>query len=100
MLRTWPHQHRNTAPIVLVDVDGVLADLSAFTSELDAGDDVRTLGHWRRFFAHIGEARLLDAGAELVHALHHVGVRVQYSTTRPAYTVHPTLAWLQDQGLP
>jgi hypothetical protein len=98
--RAWPHQHRNAAPIVLVDVDGVLADMSDFVGLLDAGDEPRTGGHWRRFFQFIGDAVLLDAGADLVHALHHVGARVQYSTTRPAYTVYQTLNWMTAHHLP
>lgn len=101
MPRAWPHQHRYAAPIVLVDVDGVLADMSAFAGLLDAGEGGHVgAGHWRRFFQHAGDAALLDAGAELVHALHHVGARVQYSTTRPAYTVYRTLDWMSAHHLP
>lgn len=98
--RDWPHQHRNNLPIVLVDIDGVLADLKPFAGELDPDTGRTTHQRWRRFFAHAAQAPLIESGAELVHALHGAGVRLQYSTTRPSWTMVSTLAWLSESGLP
>jgi hypothetical protein len=98
--REWPHQHRNHEPVVLVDIDGVLADMSAFDELLKSADGRPRFDRWRKFFAHLPEARLLDSGADLVHAMHAAGITIRYSTTRPAYTLKNTTDWLVKSELP
>jgi hypothetical protein len=64
---------------VLLDFDGLLADMSPFAHELaDAEDHNR----WTRFFAHTPDAKPVDAGVELVAALGRIGCRWSISTTR------------------
>ncbi|TQS42848.1 hypothetical protein [Cryptosporangium phraense] len=85
---------------MLVDVDGVLADLRPFEHELSAGGETGARKRWTAFFAHIPEAGLIEAGAELVHALTAIGARVQYSTTRPYWAARATRDWMATRGLP
>jgi hypothetical protein len=90
---------------VLVDLDGLLIDMSAFGFELaDAADR----GRWLRFFEHTGEAKPVLAGQELVAALHRLRWRYSISTTRPrvmrtnsgaVYRPAPMIRWWVKENL-
>jgi hypothetical protein len=97
ILRPWPHRHRTRPPEVLIDVDGVVADMNPFAFELDEGD---TKTRWSRFFHHLDKALLVEQGADLVRALHGLGVPIRYSTTRPGWTVRRTREWIRANDLP
>lgn len=86
---------RMTDRAALVDIDGVLADMSPFSS-LVTGEDRQ----WREFFEHLGEATPIPAGVALVRALFETDIKVRYSTTRPRWTREATYAWLAAHGLP
>ena len=87
------------SPRIVCDVDGVLADLSAWTPIL-TDPDIPESSRWKTFFSHVHEAPLIDAGARLVAALGDLDYRIYYSTTRPGWLTTPTRRWIVDQGLP
>ena len=93
------HNHPGDDRVVIVDLDGVLADLSEF-EELLTLDDVPIAQRWQNFFAHIPDATVLDEGRDLVWAIDGLGYTVVYSTTRPAYTRTPSRIWLKDSEFP
>lgn len=81
---------------VMIDLDGVLADLGAYEYVLrQEGKPSRQ--KWREFFSHASEAALLKSGADLVSRLERVGYRYIVSTTRPAWTWTLTEKWLHSQ---
>lgn len=85
--------------VVIFDIDGLLADLSAFQDELTR-DDVAVQQRWRDFFAHIPDADVLDDGRDLAWAIAGLGFTIVYSTTRPAYTRTATGVWLTVSDFP
>lgn len=86
------------AGMVVFDIDGGLADMSAFDAVLGPGPRPRAA--WQEFFSHLGEAAVVEAGRELVAAVAALGFTVIYSTTRPQFTVPATRAWLAEHGFP
>ncbi|ASR39959.1 hypothetical protein BAY61_32265 (plasmid) [Prauserella marina] len=84
--------------VVLFDIDGGLADMSAVTDELGPKPWRRDV--WQQFFARLGEATVFDAGRDLVAATAALGFTVIYSTTRPDFTIPATRSWLAAAGLP
>ncbi|OZD85280.1 hypothetical protein CH260_20245 [Rhodococcus sp. 05-2256-B2] len=92
--------HRpNEDRVVMIDIDGVLADLSAHAGVL-ADEEIDPAQRWREFFAHVPEAAVLAGGHDLAWAVHGLGYTIVYSTTRPAYALPATRAWLTDQDFP
>lgn len=83
----------------MIDIDGVLADLSAHAGVL-ADEDIDPAQRWREFFAHVPDAAVLAGGHDLAWAVHGLGYTIVYSTTRPAYALPATRAWLTDQDFP
>ncbi len=83
----------------MIDIDGVLADLSPHDEVLrDA--DIPAVQRWREFFAHIPDAAVIEAGHDLASAIESLGYTLVYSTTRPAYTRAATRLWLADRDFP
>ncbi|MEV8236966.1 hypothetical protein AB0P23_17135 [Rhodococcus sp. NPDC077669] len=83
----------------MIDIDGVLADMSAHDSVL-ADEAIDPAQRWREFFAHVPDAAVLAGGHDLAWALHGLGFTIVYSTTRPAYALPATRAWLPEQDFP
>ncbi|MET9263724.1 hypothetical protein [Amycolatopsis sp. NPDC004079] len=84
--------------VVVFDIDGGLADMSAIAGELGPTPWRRDV--WQQFFARLDEAAVLDAGRDLVAATAALGFTVLYSTTRPGFTMPATRQWLADNELP
>jgi hypothetical protein len=98
--RPRPRVHRpNEDRVVMIDIDGVLADLSAHAGVL-ADEDIDPAQRWREFFAHVPDAAVLAGGHDLAWAVHGLGYTIVYSTTRPAYALAATRQWLPDQDFP
>lgn len=97
--RSRPHRHRLLPPLVVFDIDGVLADMSRWEYELQRPGQ-GSYARWQAFFSHVSEATLCEDGADLVHAVVNLGHPIRYSTTRPYWVVKRTLAWISAQGLP
>ncbi|WP_255221733.1 HAD family hydrolase [Rhodococcus wratislaviensis] len=86
--------------VVMFDIDGGLADLSAFTHLL-TGDSEGSRRHaWQRFFDHVGQAAVIEPGRDLVEAVASLGLVVVYSTTRPVSCAEQTRIWLGHNGFP
>lgn len=83
----------------MIDIDGVLADLSAHEAVL-ADEELPPAQRWREFFAHIPEAAVLGSGHDLAWAVDGLGYTVVYSTTRPSYAHGSTRSWLAQQDFP
>ena len=85
--------------VVLIDIDGVLADLNAYESLL-AVDERPAEQRWAEFFAHIPDAAVIDTGYDLAWAIDGLGYTIVYSTTRPHYTRDPSGLWLTTKDFP
>jgi len=87
--------------VVMVDIDGGVADLSAFTHLLTAAnsDGGRRQG-WQRFFDNVGQAAVVEAGRDVVEAVAGLGFVVVYSTTRPVSYAEQTRMWLGENRCP
>jgi hypothetical protein len=90
---------KQRAPLVIVDVDGVIADLSAWAPIL-VDPAIPPRQRWRSFFGHVEEAVRIETGAALVDELADLGYRIAYSTTRPAWLTFRTRSWITGNGLP
>jgi hypothetical protein len=82
--------------VVLLDVDGVVADMSMFEHELARPAAAR----WPASFSHLADAEVNASGFDLAWAVEGLGFTLVYSTTRPDYTHTGTRAWLTDHDLP
>ncbi|MFC9355220.1 hypothetical protein ACFTZB_01375 [Rhodococcus sp. NPDC057014] len=86
--------------VVMFDIDGGLADLSAFTHLLTGDSDGSRRQAWQRFFDHVGQAAVVEPGRDLVEAAAGLGLVVVYSTTRPVSCAEQTRIWLGGNGFP
>ncbi|UZG59625.1 HAD family hydrolase [Rhodococcus opacus] len=85
--------------VVVFDVDGGVADLSAFAHFLTVGDSGGSHRQaWQRFFEHVGQAAVVEPGRDLVEAVAGLGFVVVYSTTRPVSYAGETRLWLGENG--
>jgi hypothetical protein len=81
--------------VVMFDVDGGLADMSAFETIL------RTQPRpWAQFFKHAPHAAVVENGRHLVQETAALGYTVLYSTTRPCWVGAVTRAWLIEHDFP
>lgn len=85
--------------VVLIDIDGVLANLNSYESLL-AVDERPAEQRWAEFFAHIPDAAVIDTGYDLAWAIDSLGYTIVYSTTRPHYTREPSGLWLTTKDFP
>lgn len=83
------------AGVVVFDVDGGLADLSAFESILNTQPKP-----WAQFFKHAPQAAVVESGHRLVQMTATLGYTVLYSTTRPPWVGPATRAWLTEHDFP
>ncbi|WP_125458620.1 hypothetical protein [Rhodococcus sp. 1168] len=83
----------------MIDIDGVLADLSAHEAIL-TDEEIPPAQRWREFFAHIPDAAVLATGHDLACAIDSLGYTLVYSSTRPSYTHAATRLWLAEQDFP
>lgn len=81
--------------LVIVDVDGVLADVSHRQHHLEA-----PRRDWSAFFAAAADDSLITAGAQAVLDAAARGQTVAYLTGRPERLRSVTESWLSGHGLP
>ncbi|MDV7246722.1 MULTISPECIES: hypothetical protein [Rhodococcus] len=87
--------------VVMFDVDGGVADMSAFAHLLTDGDWGGSRRHaWGRFFEHAAQAAVIEPGRDVVEAVAGLGFVVVYSTTRPDTCAGQTRMWLRENGFP
>ncbi|MFE5704561.1 hypothetical protein [Rhodococcus koreensis] len=87
--------------VAMFDIDGGLADLSAFAHLLAVGDSGTSRRQaWQRFFEHVGQAVVVESGRDVVEAVAGLGFVVVYSTTRPVSCAGQTRLWLGERGFP
>ncbi|QZS52982.1 hypothetical protein COO55_38975 [Rhodococcus opacus] len=86
--------------MVMFDIDGGLADLSAFTHLLTGQPEGSRRQAWQRFFDHVGQAAVIEPGRDLVEAVTGLGLVVVYSTTRPVSCAEQTRIWLGHNECP
>ncbi|KXF53823.1 hypothetical protein AXA44_43045 [Rhodococcus sp. SC4] len=84
----------------MFDIDGGLADLSAFTHLLTGDSEGSRRQAWQRFFDHVGQAAVIEPGRDLVEAVAGLGLVVVYSTTRPVSYAEQTRIWLGHNDFP
>ncbi len=85
-------------PTVVVDIDGVVADMHNFEGLIAAPSYADR--DWKRFHTHFGEASLNRAGGELVRALDSAGFTIAYSTTRLDQFNRTSDRWIRAKSLP
>ncbi|KAF0957570.1 hypothetical protein [Rhodococcus sp. T7] len=85
---------------VVFDINGGLADLSAFTHLLTGESEGGRRQAWQRFFDQVGQAAVVESGRDLVEAAGGLGLVVVYSTTRPVSCAEQARIWLGDNGFP
>ena len=83
--------------VVMFDIDGGVADLSAFAHLLTDGTVGSRRQAWQRFFGTVGQVAVLEPGREAVAGL---GFVVVYSTTRPVSYAKQTWVWLGENNFP
>jgi hypothetical protein len=83
--------------VVVFNVVGGLADMSLFSTVFADG---RTPAAWRKFFARIVDAKVIEENRDLVHAVARLGYTVSYSSTFPEATRVDTLGWLAAHDFP
>ncbi|WP_249343810.1 hypothetical protein [Rhodococcus opacus] len=85
--------------VVMFDIDGGVADLSAFTHLLTAANsDGSRRQAWQRFFDNVGQAAVVEACRDVVEAVAGLGFVVVYSTIRPVSYAEQTRMWLGENG--
>ncbi len=82
-------------PVVLIDIDGVLADVRHRVRHVE-----RRPKDWGAFFAAAVDDPALEDGVALVRSLATDGADVVYLTGRPERCRADTVAWLAEHGLP
>lgn len=83
--------------VVVVNVVGGLADMTLFNAVFTEG---RTPAAWRKFFARIVDAKVIENNRDLVNAIVDLGYSVSYSSTFPESTRTDTLDWLAFHEFP
>lgn len=92
-----PATRQENRDLVLVDIDGLLADLSPWGHLVSGPPPERD---WPAFFAHIPHALPITEGLDLVRMLAADGFAILYSTTRTADCWTATIEWLRQHELP
>ena len=83
--------------VVVFNVVGGLADMTLFSAVFAEG---RTPAAWRKFFARIVDAKVIEENRDLVNAVVDLGYSVSYSSTFPEVTRADTLEWLSVHEFP
>jgi hypothetical protein len=79
---------------VVLDLDGLLIDMSPFQSVLEEDQPRR----WQRFFDRTCDAAAIARGVDLVHQLTRLDWGYSISSTRPAWGVWQAQRWLTQRG--
>lgn len=93
----WRDPLPTPGPVVIFDIDGVLADMREF-EHLIEGRYSRT--RWNRFHKNFGKARPIRRNVNLLQTIQETGMHIAYSTTRPESAAQATWDWLSAQDLP
>lgn len=94
-LTPWRDPLPKAGPVVVFDIDGVVASMARFEHLIDSADP-----NWRSFNRHYGEAELISRGARLVDTVIDAGLQVVWSTTRPDAAAADSWRWLRTMDLP
>ena len=89
--------YRNTEPasgfVLVVDIDGVIADASAHQHFLNGADQ-----KWEEFFEAALDSKVFREGRELVKSLA-VSKPIFLMTARPSYLLEKTVFWLNQNKI-
>lgn len=89
--------YRNTEPasgfVLVVDIDGVIADASAHQHFLNGADQ-----KWEEFFEAALDSKVFREGRELVKSLA-VSTPIFLMTARPSYLLEKTVFWLNQNKI-
>ena len=89
--------YRNTEPasgfVLVVDIDGVIADASAHQHFLNGADQ-----KWEEFFEAALDSKVFREGRELVKSLA-VSTPIFLMTARPSYLLEKTVFWLKQNNI-
>lgn len=93
----WRDPPTNPGPVIVFDIDGVVATMIKFEHLLGDRFDFQ---EWSAFHKRYKYAALISRGARLVDDAVEDGLQVVWSTTRPDHTAPDTWEWLQKNNLP
>lgn len=97
-LTPWKDDPAEPGPTVIVDVDGVVANMDQFNHLISA--ETSRDKDWATFHRSFNQARLITSGSRLVSSLTDAGLEIAWSTTRPEQFARATWRWLQSHHLP
>lgn len=93
----WRDALSDPGPVMIVDVDGVVATMRKFEPLLGDTFDLR---RWNDFMKKYRRAALITRGARLVDLAVESGIQIVWSTTRPDQAAEDTWNWLNIHHLP
>lgn len=95
----WQDPPETPGPVVIFDIDGVLASMAPF-EHLIAAERSKDKD-WKAFHRNFSVARPIRVGIRLTERIYDdLGKEVVYSTTRPEQHARRTLRWFDKQDLP
>lgn len=95
----WREPLHDPGPVVIFDIDGVLADLAAFEYLVDA--DRAADKDWKAFHGNFRNASVISSGITALKKIYFgLDIDVAYSTTRREQYARLTLWWLHYHQMP
>lgn len=95
----WREPLHDPGPVVIFDIDGVLADMSPHQHFITA--DRSRDKDWKAFHNHFVEARPIKAGLVTARRIYNeLDIDLAYSTTRPEQFARRTLYWMRKNRVP
>lgn len=95
----WREPLARPGPVVIFDIDGVIADMSEHEYLIDT--ERAADRDWKNFHAHFTQAKPIPSGMKTLKKIYkNLGIDVAYSTTRPEQFARRTLWWMHHNHVP
>lgn len=95
----WKEPLHDPGPVVVFDIDGVLADMRPFKYLIEA--ETSRQKQWKEFHRKFEKAAPIKAGLITAKRIYNeLEIDLAYSTTRPEQHARRTLRWLENHDLP
>lgn len=95
----WKEPLHDPGPVVVFDIDGVLADMRPFRYLIEA--ETSRQKQWKEFHRKFEKAAPIKAGLITAKRIYNeLDIDLAYSTTRPEQHARRTLRWFEHHNLP